>query len=316
LKLSNKMATNLRYEDRLDGASNYVQWKYRMKNALQESKVWGIVEKKATVPTDAKDKDLHQTLEIRAQRILLDGVKDHLVPNIGEKQTAHEMWTHLKGLFEAKHESRIMALKERLQHTRMSKGEGVTVYLTKVKQLLDELLAVGVKLSPAEMVRSALRGFPKEWDSFIAGVVARENLPDWERLWNDCCQEEIRRGRNMNEEEEEENLALTSKRGGRGRRGTSFRGGSTNERPKKDLSHVQCYVCGEFGHFASQCSQAKKGYGTKGKRKEVAASTEIEDKDEEEEQQLAATTREFSKMFRDEYTLLLDAEDRTGQVGT
>jgi hypothetical protein len=70
-------------------------------------------------------------------------------------------------------------------------------------------------------------------------------------------------------------------------------------------------VCGEFGHFASQCPQAKKGYGTKGKRKEVAASAEIEDKDEEEEQQLAATAREFSRMFRDEYTMLLDAEDRT-----
>jgi hypothetical protein len=127
------MATNLRYEDRLDGASNYVQWKYRVKNALQESKVWGIVENPASIPTDAKDREIYYASEIRAQRILLDGVKDHLVPNIGEKQTAHEMWAHLKGLFEAKHESKIMALKERLQHTKMSKGESVTVYLTKVK---------------------------------------------------------------------------------------------------------------------------------------------------------------------------------------
>jgi hypothetical protein len=85
--------------------------------------VWGIVEKAATIPTDPKDKEVHNALEIRAQRILLDGVKDHLVPNIGEKPTTHEMWSHLKGLFEAKHESRIMALKERLQHTRMTKGK-------------------------------------------------------------------------------------------------------------------------------------------------------------------------------------------------
>jgi hypothetical protein len=92
------------------------------------------------------------------------------------------MWVHLKGFFEAKHESRIMALKQRLQHTKMSKGESVTVYLTKVKQLLDELLAVGVRLSPTGIVCSALRGFPKEWDPFISGVVARENLPDWDRL--------------------------------------------------------------------------------------------------------------------------------------
>jgi hypothetical protein len=121
---------------------------------------------------------LHYALEIRAQRILLDGVKDHLIPNISEKQTTHEMWSHLKGLFEAKHESKIMALKERLQHTKMTKGEGVTTYLTKVKQLLDELLAVGVKLSLTKIVRYTLRGFPKEWDPFISGIVARENLPD------------------------------------------------------------------------------------------------------------------------------------------
>jgi hypothetical protein len=54
--LSSKMATNLRYENKLDGASNYVQWKYQMKNALQKSKVWGIVEKVATIPANPKDK--------------------------------------------------------------------------------------------------------------------------------------------------------------------------------------------------------------------------------------------------------------------
>jgi hypothetical protein len=299
------MATNLRYEDRLDGASNYVQWKYRMKNALQESKVWDIVEKKTTIPRDPKDKELHYALQIRAQRILLDGVKDHLIPNIGEKKTAHEMWSHLKGLFEAKHKSKIMALKERLQHTKMTKGEGVTTYLTKVKQLLDELLVVGVNLSPTEIVRSALRGFPKEWDHYISGIVARENLLDWNRLWNDCCQEEIKRGRDVDEDEEEENLDLTSKKGTRGRRGTILRGEATRR-----IFHMSNVVCGEFEHYASQCSRAKKGYGARGKRKEVAALAEVKDKEEEEEQQLAATTREFSKMFQDEYTLFLDTKDR------
>jgi hypothetical protein len=66
------MATNLRYQDRLDGASNYVQWKYRVKKALQESKVWSIVENPVSIPTDAKDKEIYYASEIRAQRILLD----------------------------------------------------------------------------------------------------------------------------------------------------------------------------------------------------------------------------------------------------
>jgi hypothetical protein len=275
------MASGLRYEDRLDGASNFVQWKYRMRNALQDNKVWGIVEKATKIPTDPKEKDVHDALEIKAQRLLLDGVKDHLIHHIGEKNTTHEMWTILKSMFEAKHESKIMALKERLQHTRMTKGEGVAAYLTKVKQMIDELIAVGVKLSPAEIVRSTLKGFPKEWDPFIAGIVARENLPSWDRLWDDCCQEEIRRGKDVDEDEDEENLALTSKKGTKGKKASVPRGGATGgSKPKKDLSHIKCYVCGEFGHYASQCSQAKKGKGAKGRKQQVAASTEEEDQDE------------------------------------
>jgi hypothetical protein len=70
-------------------------------------------------------------------------------------------------------------------------------------------------------------------------------------------------------------------------------------------------MCGELGHFASQCTQAKKGFGERGRRKEIAASTEVENKEEEDEQQLAATTREFSRMFKDEYTMFLDTEDKT-----
>jgi hypothetical protein len=70
----------------------------------------------------------------------------------------------------------------------------------------------------------------------------------------------------VDEDEEEENLTLTSKKGARGKKGPASRGGATSGRPKKDLSHIQCYVCGEFGHYASQCSQAKKGKGAKGRK--------------------------------------------------
>ena len=36
-----------------------------------------------------------------------------------------------------------------------------------------------------ELVRIALNGFSKPWDTFVKGVVAREKLPDWQRLWDD-----------------------------------------------------------------------------------------------------------------------------------
>ena len=62
----------------------------------------------------------------------MDGIRDHLIPHIDEKKTACEMWTTLKGLYEAKNGNWIMALKEKLQGTKMAKGEGVASFLTRV----------------------------------------------------------------------------------------------------------------------------------------------------------------------------------------
>ena len=46
-------------------------------------------------------------------------------------------------------------------------------------------------MDDSELVRTTLKGFTKEWTPFIKGVVAREKLPDWSRLWDDFVQEEI-----------------------------------------------------------------------------------------------------------------------------
>ena len=85
---------------------------------------------------------------------------------MAEKKTAYDMWTTLKGLYEAKNENQIMALKEKLQGTKMAKGEGVASFLTRVAQVKDELAAVGEVISDSELVRIALKGFTKEWDYY------------------------------------------------------------------------------------------------------------------------------------------------------
>jgi hypothetical protein len=85
-----------------------------------------------------------------------------------------------------------MLLREKLRSTKMAKGESVVSYLTKFTQIRDELAAVGETVDETELVRIALNGFTKQWDVFVRGVVAREKLPDWERLWDDFTQEELR----------------------------------------------------------------------------------------------------------------------------
>ena len=95
------------------------------------------------------------------------------------------MWKDLESLYQSKNENRKMALQERMRSTKMAKGEGVVPYLTRLTQIRDELGAVGSKTEGEELVCIALNGFSKPWNTFVKGIVAREKLPDWQRLWDD-----------------------------------------------------------------------------------------------------------------------------------
>ena len=109
----------------MDGMSNYLQWKVRMTVVLKENRLWIIVSTVATPPdTDHVALNMHELKESKGERLILDGIRDHLIPHVAEKKTAYEMWTTLKGLYEARNENQIMALKEKLQGTKMAKSEG------------------------------------------------------------------------------------------------------------------------------------------------------------------------------------------------
>ena len=119
------MALCIRFEDQLEGVSNYLQWKARISVVLWENKLWPHVSTIVAVPSsDPVALDLYEIKEARAQRIILDGVKDHLIPHLAEKTIAKEMWDTLKGLYEPNNENQIMALEDKLHATKMVKGGG------------------------------------------------------------------------------------------------------------------------------------------------------------------------------------------------
>jgi hypothetical protein len=170
----------------LDGISNYLQWKVRMSTILRENKIWSFVSTIVVVlSTDPIALDLHEVKEAKSQRLILDGVKDQLIPHLPEKKTAKEMWDALKNFYEAENENQKMALKNKLHDTKMGKGGSVSSYLTRVAQVKDVLASVGEVISDSELVRIALKGFTKEWEVFVKCVVGREYLPGWIRLWDD-----------------------------------------------------------------------------------------------------------------------------------
>ena len=67
----------------------------------------------------------------------------------------------------------------------MAKVEGVISYLTRISQVRHELAAVGEVVPGSELVRTALNGVAKPWAIFVEAIVARENFPTWDKIWDD-----------------------------------------------------------------------------------------------------------------------------------
>ena len=80
------MAMNgLRDQDRLDGASNFVVWKARILSILDRHRIKVFALRIMPIPLDLVDNDKYEEAMAKAKCIILDGVKDHVVQHIAEK---------------------------------------------------------------------------------------------------------------------------------------------------------------------------------------------------------------------------------------
>jgi hypothetical protein len=108
---------------------------------------------------DPKDLAAHELKDVKSRRIILDVVKDHLIPHISEKKSVREMFVAMTNHFQSNNTNRKMVLREKVKDTKMTRLDTMTCYLTKITQVHDQLATVGEVTLDEELVRMALNGF-------------------------------------------------------------------------------------------------------------------------------------------------------------
>lgn len=142
----------LRVEERSKGAKNWSPWKARIMLILEEQELWDIVEQTVVLPTDPIALADFKKANVEAKRIILDAVKDHVIPHVSGKANAFQMWESLRKLYQSSNQNRKMVLQEKLRSTKMTKAKSVTSYLTRISQVLDQLAAVGEIVVASELL--------------------------------------------------------------------------------------------------------------------------------------------------------------------
>ena len=117
-------------------------------------------------PNDARELTIHKK-EVNANRVLLDSMKDHLIPHISEKKTTKDMYNALVGLYQSMNANPKLILRHKLRFVEMSKSDRVASYLMRITQICDQLVAIGEAVDDIELVNVALNSFPESWEPIL-----------------------------------------------------------------------------------------------------------------------------------------------------
>ena len=85
----------MKVEDNRDGATNFIFLKSILL-ILEENDLLKLVNEKVPEPNVEEDKSHWRKSDARARRILVDLVRDHLVPQISQKKTTRKMFKTIK----------------------------------------------------------------------------------------------------------------------------------------------------------------------------------------------------------------------------
>jgi len=89
----------MKSENKLRGASNFRAWKTRIDLILVNNKVFDIENGKAVEPIDNLGKEKFKEYNITTMSLIVDSIRDHLIPYIPELKSLKTMYDALTKLF-------------------------------------------------------------------------------------------------------------------------------------------------------------------------------------------------------------------------
>jgi hypothetical protein len=170
----------MKSENKLEGDYNFIAWNTRIELILAKTKVLDIVKGKIMEPQFEAEKEKEpqniaimekfKDNDINAISIIVDSVKDHLIPYISHLDSSKKIYNVLTNLFSVRNNGQVMSLKNELYDMKMNDDDTITSYFVRIFWLRDQLQAIEEVISEKELVNIILNGLPKTWDAFSASM--------------------------------------------------------------------------------------------------------------------------------------------------
>ena len=109
----------------------------------------------------------HKKKEVKTKWMVMDAIKNNLIPHISKKKMTKEMFDAPVSLYQSENINRKIILLNILRSVEMTRSNTITSYLMKVTPIHDQLAMVGEKFEEKELVNQELNRFPSQWEAFV-----------------------------------------------------------------------------------------------------------------------------------------------------
>ena len=74
------MSHHTKLDEKIEGDDNFQAWKYRISLVVEENELDSYISEEVPVLEGDEAKALHKNKLVMAKRIIVDSIKDHLIP--------------------------------------------------------------------------------------------------------------------------------------------------------------------------------------------------------------------------------------------
>lgn len=240
----------------LSGPENWATWKFQMEHLMKAKGLWGMVTETDNVSegANAQTRAEFEKRKEKAFSVLVLNVSTPQLYLITSCKTPKEAWDTLKGHFERDTLANKLFLKKKYFRCEMKEGESITEHLKRMKELTDQLGAIGAVIEEEDQIVTLLGSLPSSYATIVTALETK-----FDNLTLQFVQQAL-----INEEQKR--MSADGNYGGAASGGASAMstqiGGdmqSNSKTVRTDRSNSwRCYNCGKEGHIKRDCPSKTK----------------------------------------------------------